>query len=269
MALPNTSVSSANIAEEDSTVALQITKTPEWDTFTTILVGPPSSETKFRIHTHVLRRCDWFAKCLDAGMREAHEDIVRLPEDDPAVVEQLISWLYCWQFEHGLEQLERLGAQSEAVPKVFRLLIGVYLLAKKLCIEELQNQIIDVAYAVLRPFCWPAESLDVIVSLGEDDDLRKMVLRGLGIRLTRIESWETFKSKSTLYQDFAMTDISHMSFVLDAKFCGTDQDKVDWALYRCDWHTHIDTPRCLGRCRPIAKDDDSEKTGQDQKHNDA
>lgn len=69
------------------------------------------------MHTHVLRHVKWFRTCLDAGMQETQENTVRLPEDRPYAVSELIDWLYHGRFQTNLnDTLDRIDEIKETEP---------------------------------------------------------------------------------------------------------------------------------------------------------
>ncbi|EXJ94636.1 hypothetical protein A1O1_03032, partial [Capronia coronata CBS 617.96] len=63
-----------------------------------------------------------------SGMKEHHEKAVHLPEDDPEAFEVVAKWMY-----------------SNSVPNEFQpsVLVHAYHLARKFCMTDLQNAVMD------------------------------------------------------------------------------------------------------------------------------
>lgn len=48
----------------------------------------------FNVHADILKRGEYFKKCLDGNFREGNEQVIDLPEEDPATFSFVIAWLY-------------------------------------------------------------------------------------------------------------------------------------------------------------------------------
>ncbi|KAJ9603701.1 hypothetical protein H2200_011887 [Cladophialophora chaetospira] len=94
-----------------------------------VIVGKEEPQVKHLVHESILRKCPFFGKCLDSGMKESQDKTIRLPEDSPAAIDVLIHWLY---FE-------------KVVPKVGRTFdsIEAYNVADKYALPQLQNALMD------------------------------------------------------------------------------------------------------------------------------
>ncbi|KAL2072711.1 hypothetical protein VTL71DRAFT_12054 [Oculimacula yallundae] len=96
----------------------------------TILVGP--DEVPFRVHKNVIcEASDYFDAAFKSGFKEADEGIIRMSEENPLVFRKLLAWLYNSKLPNGF------GTSCQ------RLLYDIYIMAEKLCMEELANMTID------------------------------------------------------------------------------------------------------------------------------
>jgi hypothetical protein len=110
-----------------------------------LIVG---SEAKmFRVHRQLLcTSAPYFNKLLEGNFMESAKSHVEFPADNPIAFDFLIQWIYSSCLSHPV----LLGGPiTEA--HINPVLLGVYLLADKLCIFRLQNQIIDLLLWSFRP----------------------------------------------------------------------------------------------------------------------
>ncbi|RSM02233.1 hypothetical protein CEP52_008061 [Fusarium oligoseptatum] len=64
-----------------------------------IRVGPLNNIQTFYVHRDILIQAEWFRKALCGEFREAEEQVIDLPEEDPAIFHFLIAFLYEGRFE--------------------------------------------------------------------------------------------------------------------------------------------------------------------------
>ncbi|KAF4467449.1 helicase polq [Fusarium albosuccineum] len=64
-----------------------------------VRVGPLNNIQTFYVHRDILTRAEWFRKALCGDFKEAGEQVIDLPEEDPAVFHFLIAFLYEGRFE--------------------------------------------------------------------------------------------------------------------------------------------------------------------------
>ena len=106
----------------------------------TILVG--SEEKKYTAHRDYLTRVPAFSACLEKGFKEGNENKIRLPEDDPVVVEMLLEYLYGGEVPLSSGWQEHSGFESDD-DYLDAYLARAYLAADKYCFEDFQNACID------------------------------------------------------------------------------------------------------------------------------
>ncbi|KAG5661653.1 hypothetical protein KAF25_005775 [Fusarium avenaceum] len=64
-----------------------------------IRVGPLNNMQTFYVHRDVLIQAEWFQKALCGNFREASEQVIDLPDQDPATFHFLVAFLYEGRFE--------------------------------------------------------------------------------------------------------------------------------------------------------------------------
>lgn len=107
--------------------------------FVTLLVGP--DEENFTIHQDIITKARYFAGCLGYTLQESHTRIIRLPEDEPAVIAKVVEYLYSGKFEVKIFEDE---IESHKEGSQIRLVVNSYIVADKYCMEHLQNMAMDL-----------------------------------------------------------------------------------------------------------------------------
>ncbi|KAF4983014.1 hypothetical protein FZEAL_1486 [Fusarium zealandicum] len=64
-----------------------------------IRVGPLHKIQTFHVHRDILLRAEWFRKALCGEFKEAEEQAIDLPEEDPAIFHFLVAFLYEGRYE--------------------------------------------------------------------------------------------------------------------------------------------------------------------------
>jgi hypothetical protein len=181
------------------------------------------------------KRCPYFKRCFDGRFKEAKDKKAALNDVSPDVFDEVLRWIY-----------------SGIVPrpqgkKSFMSLINAYILADRLCMEELKNSIVTklchyssehltttngimtlaekgLADCKLRSFLLWQLSHDMVKSgcrhmLKEDPELRKYIVAG-GDEIANL-----FETTVGCWRG----DLEYLE--MDGK------DK-------CRWHEHLTTPVC-------------------------
>lgn len=250
----------------------------DWTDLVTIIVGP--EKKSFVAHANVLKRINFFRGCLDSGMKEARERVVRLPEDDVEAFDGLLYWAYHGRFELDLKAMSEaageqadelqysspenddrwLSAYAEVDAEVSKL-FKVYALAEKFCTESAMNDAMDsivAAYYGGHPTSSSWRSLnfahlDFVLEYTKEDDpardfFKYVVADGI---VCRHGSWQDWRDEEEPYWLLTSRlhwkkNVDRMSFVMDAMIKYPD-DKLPCHTDKrpsCTWHTHIDTPEC-------------------------
>ena len=130
-----------------------------------------------------------FDKALSNGFKESQENIIRLPEENPAVVEAFLM-LVCEAYFAGKAKLRRsydvfrMGDCGKSTQFLFQ----VYILAEKLGGEAQQNRVTDLirlrfeASSMLLRLDW-FKILDDAGLLHDNDPMTKLILKQLAFDL--------------------------------------------------------------------------------------
>jgi hypothetical protein len=107
--------------------------------FVAIYVGP--KKTKFNLHENLLcDKSEYFKTAFRSGFKETQEKTLSIPEDSVDTFEYLVNFFYSPKFT--LQPPE-----SEFVMGVY---FELYILASKLCIDTLQNVVINTLLHFFR-----------------------------------------------------------------------------------------------------------------------
>ena len=225
-----------------------------WDEVTNILVGP--TEQEFLVHTEVLRKVEFFRACLDADMKETRENLIRMPEDPPDAFSELVQWVYTNKFSPRLlasvakieTQLSRWADNQDCrwINDFFTTMIRLYILAKKLCSEKLQNDSLDIILAALHWRSPQSHGLKIVHQQCDPEDKLHMLISQDMAFLIHSYGWTAFR-ETERFMNFASESVEAMDFLMDASFQYTTGVSVESETNVCKWHTHIDTPKCAKR----------------------
>ncbi|KAK0126587.1 hypothetical protein ONS95_008175 [Cadophora gregata] len=95
-----------------------------------IFVGP--RRVRFSVHRDVICQASYFFRAAFQGVfKEAKDGSVHMPKDDPVTFKRFLAWTYAGRLP------ESRGTTSQ------RLLYDLYILAEKLCMNDLANRTID------------------------------------------------------------------------------------------------------------------------------
>lgn len=223
-------------------------ETPQWGSVTRILVG--RGEEPFIVHAHILRKIPFFRACLDADMKEKHENIVRMPEDNAITFAGIVHWVYHNELPFNIHQIreDEIEDQIEApLGRVFKLkllqVFDLYFLARKLMVEDLQNHIVDVVRELTRETDLSEGFFEAFIDDTDTrDPMRRMLLEDLSNNVSEA-GWPEWKM-DPIYRDFALKRPEYMGLVAEAlatfpiPTCPYNSESP------CDWHEHMNTPDC-------------------------
>jgi hypothetical protein len=104
-----------------------------------IYVGP--KKTKFTLHENLLcDKSEYFKMAFRSSFKEAEEKTLSMPEDSVEAFEYFVSFLYAPKFTfHPPESESMMGVYFE-----------LYILSSKLCIDTLQNVVVDTILRFFR-----------------------------------------------------------------------------------------------------------------------
>lgn len=227
-----------------------------WVGLTKVLVGP--EKEPFFVHTRVLRSAPFFRGCLDANMIDSAEGVVRLPKDDPRAFACIVHWLYHKTLPSKVlpekilasmnsELTENTRTWGKEISSDIYLLVRTYVLCQRLLMEELQNYLMD-AFRVLQDKLTMDHNMfrEVCDNVAQEDSLRKLLMYQLNRNILQLGGFTAWKKNSELYSHFAALNQGNMEMVAEA-LGNPSREKEPWKKGEpCDWHVHIDTPKCRG-----------------------
>lgn len=208
--------------------------------FVTLLVGP--DEENFTIHQDIITKARYFAGCLGYTLQESHTRIIRLPEDEPAVIAKVVEYLYSGKFEVKIFEDE---IESHKEGSQIRLVVNSYIVADKYCMEHLQNMAMDLLRDIR--FIGATTTLSMLAeanfapepngtlraSSGSKRFFRRRLRLGLQI------GWRPSRSDwrgGPLAQELVKTLVA---------FGSTEELGLLCAPPSCDWHIHGNGKNCI------------------------
>ena len=204
-----------------------------------VIVG--AEGRKFHLHRDLLcDRSDFFQAAFRGHFKEAEIKSLTLPEDSIESFELLVGWLY--------------GAPLVSIPSndEFPAYLGLIILARKLCLEHLQNETMDHVLRYYRTSL-PSLAADIIRFVYENtsvgDPLRRLTIRCAswtavfdGADIADSESRYLLEGGGEIAVDFASTL---------AEYCFSTKGDLDYVLDidprrmpNCFYHKHKSTAFC-------------------------
>ncbi|KAH7417449.1 hypothetical protein BKA64DRAFT_769402 [Cadophora sp. MPI-SDFR-AT-0126] len=96
----------------------------------TIFVGP--NKVEFKVLKNIIcQASDFFSAAFQDGFQESTLGSIHMPEDDPVTFQRFLSWVY------GRKLPQSKGTTGQ------KLLYDLYILAEKLCMNDLANKTMD------------------------------------------------------------------------------------------------------------------------------
>ena len=188
---------------------------------------------KFRLYRDLLcERSEFFKASFEGHYKEAETQELALPEDSVESFELLVGWLYG-------APLMKITSEDD-----WSAYLNLIILAKKLCLEHLQNETMDHVLNFYRT-CLPEVSADNIRSLygntSAGDPLRRLTIS--------CAAWIAVSNKTTVF-DRDVLDLLEGGGEIAVDFTSWLAKlytyPVDPRIYlNCFYHEHISTPSCI------------------------
>ena len=209
-----------------------------------IFVG--AERTKFHLHRDLLcNRSDYFRACFVGDFKEAKQKELSLPEDNAESFELFVTWLYG-------TQLKKISSNNDLAAY-----FGLAVLANKLCLEYLQNQVTDyivrfyrtnprsVGYQYIRYVYQNTCPMDLVRDLPVDI-AAWMVVASQTAKLTA-EYEKLVREGGDLAVDFTY---ALSLYYTEAKRGTQSIASLDpRRISNCSLHKHSSTPVCSGRAK--------------------
>lgn len=185
-----------------------------------------------------------------------------MPEDDPTIFAHVLEYIYFGTIPYNLDE-ETMSAEaylaltrdeqkawSKTLHTASRGLIKVYRLADKLCIEGLMNASHDSIRRIQGTGSVAARDLhtNMTENLPKDDKLRQFALKQMAWYVKEL-GWNRAKEGLPgIWSEF-MEESSENATELFEAYTTLKGGKISpcparWKRDKCQWHVHIDTPRC-------------------------
>jgi hypothetical protein len=199
-----------------------------------------------RVYSHVLEKIPLFQKCLESGFRESQEKVIRMPEDVPEEVEQLLTFAFLTVYNQSSEhQLFEVDPTEQELHEHERMIIKLYVLAYKAGFEEFQNFLVDE----LRKCCAGRFFSVQLFQVLEQAGLENSKMFSYMITQTRFDvahlSWNDLNPMSVCNRWLPSGGRS-VPELLKKFLRGTDEpDNPSTVDYGCRWHVHKSTPTCV------------------------
>jgi hypothetical protein len=185
-----------------------------------ILVGP--AEIFFTAHKAVLKRIPYFQKGLGGQFQEATTKTIKLPDDQPELFEQIMEYAYRGQctFSRTMPvDRDRTEQQLDEARDTLMLLLQLYALADRLCIEELANHLVDLYIESCTHFAVLGEAMAYLTDRGPPNGkLRDFALEQTAWRICS-DGWDSYKAAtSCMFEDFMDISVANCQAVLEKTF---------------------------------------------------
>ena len=198
----------------------------------------------YTAHKDALFRIPWFERCLNSGFQEGDTNIIEMPEESVAAVEQILHYAY----RGNLQQVNVAPGDHVAYAAFIKTLVDTYILADKWCMEELGNDLVDQLRLAYQD--WQVHWCHV-TQLREsgliDSQMRKVMLQQLASRIRR-KGWAKYLQAQS---DGGATVMEWCrkggDDVVDLLRIGLTTEPVlapSIDLSPCNWHRHDTTPKC-------------------------
>lgn len=173
----------------------------------------------------------------------------------------MVHWLYHGNLEHDLPSVAKDAKNTAADSQerqhrraVERLLIWVWIFAKKCMVEELQNVVVDSFRAGMTYSTIRIENLEIIIEQCEEEDpLRKLALQGLSRTIGRYKDYKDFREKSNgVYLEWAAQGATERwKWIIEAQMSYPKAKNPAKDSDGCKWHVHVDSEKCVEAEPPL------------------
>jgi hypothetical protein len=203
-----------------------------------------------------LRKISFFAACLDRGFKEGEDRLIKLPEDDPKVVEKVLEYLYGSNFEYPAlrERSEYHDEVDEEERPHWALLARCYATADKYCLEDLQNKIMDFVKQAMKKRRVCASAIQELTKAGlRACPMRRFLLKEMAVECTGEEEQEESDEESfgvKLHPEHLrlLSGASHDAEDLFSAYRKVSKKApASWPSKdspECNWHVHKVSEKC-------------------------
>jgi hypothetical protein len=204
-------------------------------------VGP--DEEKFTIHRDIATKARYFAGCLDSSLQESQTMIIKLPEDEPAVIAKLLEYLYSGKFVGPTFNDPDEKPSQEEISQIL-LVVKSYIMADKYCMENFQNLLMDMLYD-MKYIC----TTNIVSALADakllGSPMARYVLRHMARKLFK-HGYDRYCSSLNDLDNLIRENgpLAHELVKTLATFGSTKEPDAVNHLPCCEWHVHKDGKKC-------------------------
>ncbi|KAI9704986.1 MAG: hypothetical protein M1836_006766 [Candelina mexicana] len=197
---------------------------------------------EFIVHkTPICFHSSFFQKACDGRWVEAAHVQVNLPEDDPAVFEVLVQWLYAQKIEEAIINDDFISTSL--------MLVRLYLLADKLGIPRLKNISIDT-------FVEMFESKKLLPTEKIIAEIWKTTMAGCPFRQVCVDLWG-WSSGPKSYDSLGEVDnigdfFCRVARILSTRHLALPKEKAPFRTSMCNYHESAQSAICsCGKKREV------------------
>jgi hypothetical protein len=214
----------------------------------TVHVGP--KRKAFTVHKKLLcDRSDYFSKVFNGGFKEANGEM-HLPEDNPTTFGHLVNYIY-------RNTLPQLPSKSPNMDEKFEYSIGLeglFLLAEKVCMNELSNKTMDAIqdHDRVHKLCSSCYGLESIYQITHENS-KLRIYRLLSCMGDYLDQRNTEKDTTEvgdmllrvpeIARDFVLFQVKHAE-PLKANTLPDPESRSTEGYGRCFFHRHAKGERC-------------------------
>ena len=217
-----------------------------------IIVG---NADPMRVQKHFLCQVPFFAKCLQPGFTEHEERTIRLPEDDPEEVEQLLKHAVS-----GGEALKKELVQDIQTSYFDRrrdiFAVKLYILANKFGYEDMQNSVVDALRQSYNEVIPLATVFYPLEAAGLQGSKLFAYLTSSMVDSIEGQGWEFMAERPGWNEWIANGGRSVRQVMKKLVSYGGAPDPENMERFICRWHDHVSTPKCRESDEDVNSGDD-------------
>lgn len=208
-----------------------------------LLVG--AEKVQFHLQQSIAAKVSHFDKCLSGPFTESSSKTIELPDDDPAITDLLIHWLYTgnipaitWNKDNTHREADELMCCTT--------LVKLYICADKFGIDGLMNSIVDTFISYHKDRFSVPSLITMLTQAGlQHCPLRQFFIFELASKITMFASGcDQYTSRDPEWEAairaFDPDDTLDVIRSIGAHVQPIRPQSSD----KCQWHVHITTPKC-------------------------
>ncbi|ROV97720.1 hypothetical protein VMCG_07433 [Cytospora schulzeri] len=113
----------------------------------TIYVGPPQKSSQYTVHENLLSsNSEFFRASFSGGFRESTDGVLKPSEDEPRIFELFVAWIYSQPLHFLNASRPKVLPPPDGKHITIRDYLHLYVFASKYLMEDLQDEVMDIAY---------------------------------------------------------------------------------------------------------------------------